>query len=55
MERNKSEEYEQSQITTRKIFGFTFYIKHILLENIVWKKLIYTIKFYLKFEALQGI
>ena len=45
MERNKSEEYEESQITTIKIFGFTFYVKHILLKNIVWKKLIYTLNF----------
>ena len=33
-----------------KIFDFTFYIKiYILLENIVWKKVVYIITFYLQF------
>ena len=39
METKENKEYEESQITTIKIFGITFYVKHfILLENIVWKK-----------------
>ena len=38
IERKKIEEYEEIQLTTIKISGFTFYVKHILLENIVWKK-----------------
>ena len=39
MERKKNKQYEESQITTMKIFGITFYVKHfILLENIIWKK-----------------
>ena len=29
------------------LFGFTFYIKnYILIENIVWKKVVYTITYY---------
>ena len=33
-----------------KIFDFTFYIKiYILLEYIVWKKVVYIITFYLQF------
>ena len=39
MEGKKNKQHEESQITTMKIFGITFYVKHfILLENIVWKK-----------------
>ena len=35
MKRKKNKEYRESQIT-KKIVGFTFYIKdHILLENII--------------------
>ena len=50
MKRKKNQEYDESQITTICIFGFTLYIKnYILLENIVWKKVICTIKFYLQF------
>ena len=49
--RKKSEEYEENQITTIYIFGFKLYFarKHHL------KIVVYTIKFYLKFYALQDI
>ena len=48
MKRKKNEEYKESQITTINVFGFTFYIKkYILLESIVWKKVVYVITFYL--------
>ena len=55
MKRKKTEERKesQSQITAINIFGFTFYIKnYILLENIVWKKAVYTIAFYLQFLCI---
>ena len=43
VKRKKNEVYEESQITTIYNFGFTFCIKnYALLENIVWKKVVYT-------------
>ena len=36
MTRKKNEEYKESQITIKIMFGFMFYTRnHILLENIV--------------------
>ena len=36
MKRKTNEEYEESQITTKNMFGFTFHIKnYIFLENTV--------------------
>ena len=50
MKRKKNAKYRESQITTINIFDFTFYTKnYILLENIVRKKAVYTITFYLQF------
>ena len=55
VKRKKNEEYEESQITKVNTFGFTFYIKnYILLENIVWKKVVYTLKFCLQFLYVAG-
>ena len=57
MKRKKNEECKksQSQITAINIFGFTFYIKnYILLENIVLKKAVYAIAFYLQFLCVAG-
>ena len=57
MKRKKNEECKksQSQITAINIFGFTFYIKnYILLENIVSKKAVYAIAFYLQFLCVAG-
>ena len=55
MKREKNKEYKESQITTINIFGFTFYMKnYILLKNTVWKKLAYTITFYLQFLCVAG-
>ena len=51
MKRKKSEEYEESQITTIYIFiGFKLYFarKHSL------KKVVYTLKFYLQFLCVAG-
>ena len=37
----------QGMSKTTNIFGFTLYIKNsILLENTVWKKVVYTITFF---------
>ena len=49
-EENKNEEYEESQITTKYIFGFKIHFtqKHNL------KKVLYTIKFYLQFLCVAG-
>ena len=50
MKRKKNEEYEESQIRT-----YTFLVlNYILLENITWKKVVYTIKFYLQFLSVPG-
>ena len=57
MKRKKNEECKksQSQITAINIFGFTFYIKnYVLLENIVLKKAVYAIAFYLQFLCVAG-
>ena len=48
MKRKKNEEYEESQITT------TLVLNYILLENIIWKKVVYTTKFYLQFLSAAG-
>ena len=55
MKRKKNEEYRESQIKTIDIFGFASYIKnYILLENMVSKKVVYTITFYLQFLCVAG-
>ena len=57
MKRKKNEECKksQSQITAINIFGFTFNIKnYILFENIVLKKAVYAITFYLQFLCVAG-
>ena len=55
MKKKKNEEYKKSQITTMNIFNFTFYIKnYILPKNIVRKKVVSTITFYLQFSCVAG-
>ena len=49
-EKRKGVEYEESQITTICSFGF----KYNLLESIIWKKIVCTIKFYLQFLCVAG-
>ena len=46
----KVEECEESQITTI----YTLVLNYIWLENITWKKFVYTIKFYLQFLCVSG-
>ena len=45
MKRKKNEEYEESQITAQYT---SLVLNHILLKNIIWKKVVHTIKFYLQ-------
>ena len=55
MKRKKKEEYKENQITAMNIFNFTFYIKnYILLKNIVWKKVVPAIAFYLQLSWVAG-
>ena len=55
MKRKKNEEYKESKMTKINIFGFTFNIKNfIFLENIVWKKVNYTITFHLQILCVAG-
>ena len=50
MKRKKNEEYEESQITTINISGFTFYVKnYMLLKNIVWENVVYASSFIYSF------
>ena len=50
MKRKKNEEYEEGQITTIYINV----LNYILLENIIWKKAVFTNKFYLQFLCAAG-
>ena len=47
-EKKKNEEYEESEITTI----YKLVSNYILLENMIWKKVVYTIKFYLQFLCI---
>ena len=49
-EENKNEEYEESQITTKYIFGFKIHFAQ--KPNL--KKVVYTIKFHLQFLCVAG-
>ena len=46
--RKKNEEYEETEITTI----YKLVSCYILLENMIWKKVVYTIKFYLQFLCI---
>ena len=50
VKRKKNEEYEEGQITTIYINV----LNYILLENIIWKKAVFTNKFYLQFLCVAG-
>ena len=50
-EKKENEEYEENQITTLYIFGV---LSYNLLENIIWKKVVNIIKFYLQFLCVAG-
>ena len=50
-EKKENEEYEENQITTIYIFGV---LSYNLLENIIRKKVVNIIKFYLQFLCVAG-
>ena len=49
----KSEETEKRRIR-RMSNNNIYFFGYILLENIIWKKVVYTIKFYLQFLWVAG-
>ena len=55
MKREKNEEYRDSQLMTINIFSFTFDIIIIFFSKTwFWKKVVYTITFYLQFLCVAG-